>query len=399
MSSKFRQAAVVTTANVRNIGRRIWISMSMMASIALVVIVLIGFLAMARGFEAALEGAGSDSVAVVMAGGARDEKGSAIPADLRHTLAAAPASLGLATGADGAALVWPEVVVPVDATLLADGARQTLSLRGMAPAGVTLRQNVVLTAGRLAQPGAAELVVGADVARRYAGFALGDVQEFGATRWVVVGHFSAAGSAFDSEIWADLAAVQALFKREGEVQSLRIGLAPGAAVDPLAQFLTEASAQPVTVMTERAYFAGQSRRIATLIRYFGWPIAILMAIGATAGALNTMLSSVSDRAVEIATLRAIGFSRLAAFVGTWVEALVLTLIGAAIGTAIAVVLFSGWQASTQGGSAGQIAFDLKVSWGIVAQAGLLALAIGIVGGALPALKAARLPLIQAMRGV
>ena len=123
-----------------------------------------------------------------------------------------------------------------------------------------------------------------------------------------------------------------------------------------------------------------------------------MAIGAVAGALNTMLSSVSDRSVEIATLRAVGFSRTATFIGTWTEALLLTVVGAGVGAVVSMLLFNGWEASTRAGGGGQIGFDLQVSRDVVFQAWTLALIIGVIGGALPALRAARMPLIRAMRG-
>lgn len=397
MASKLHQSCVVVTANVKSLYRRLWISASMVISIALVVVVLIGFLAMARGFEAALESAGSDEVAVVLAGGARDEKGSSVPPAILHQLAAAPKSLGIAR-AGGAPMISRELVVAVDAPLKSSGEMQTISLRGMDPIGVTLRPNVRLSAGRMAQPGSAELVVGDEIADRYRGFDLGETVTFGSTKWTVVGHFDAGGSAFGSEIWSDLSAVQALFKKEGNVQSLRIGLDGRGKEAALDSYLQDTASTPVTVLTEKEYFSAQSQRMSRLIRLFGWPIAIVMAIGATAGALNTMLSSVSDRAVEIATLRAIGFSGVAAFLGTWSEALLLTLIGALTGVAVSVLVFTGFSASTQSGG-GQIAFDLQVTGQIIAQAGALALVIGLFGGALPALKAARMPLIKAMRSI
>ncbi|SDR47060.1 FtsX-like permease family protein [Pseudovibrio sp. Tun.PSC04-5.I4] len=394
MASKLTQSVFIAVTNIKSISRRIWISASMIFSIAMVVIVLIGFLAMARGFEATLEGAGSSEVGVVLAGGARDETGSSIPSEIRHRLSAG--ILGL-TSQNGQPLISNELVVPVDLPLIDGGDLQTISLRGMDAIGTTLRKNVTLVSGRFAEPGVAEIVVGADIARRYAGLNLGQTVEFGSVNWKVVGQFEAGGSAFESEMWADLAATQALFMKEGEVQSLRIGLDADADTQVMAAVLEKALGEPVIVITEQAYFAGQSRRVAKLIRLFGWPIAIVMAIGATAGALNTMFSSVSDRAVEIATLRAIGFSGVAAFVGTWVEALLLSLIGAGIGGITAFLLFNGYQSSTQG-AGGQIAFDLQVTWYIVGQAGALALVVGFFGGAFPAFKAARMPIVKAMRG-
>ena len=370
----------------------------MILSVMLVVVVLVGFLAMARGFETALEGAGSDEVAILLAGGGRDEQGSSIPQVLRHAIEGIPSGYSRVARSDRGPLISAELVVPVDARLKDGGGIQTVSLRGMQETGIRLRKLVTLTDGRFSRPGAAELVVGADVVRRYEGFDLGDAVTFGATHWTVVGHFEAKGSAFESEIWSDLSAVQTLFKREGDIQTLRLGLEAPGIPQALKAYLSDLATIPVIVMTEKEFYIGQSQRVSRMIRLFGWPIALLMAVGATAGALNTMLSSVSDRSVEIATLRAVGFSRTAAFIGTWVEALLLTIIGAAVGAAVSVLLFNGWEASTRAGGSGQIGFDLRVSLEILAQAWVLALIIGVVGGALPAFKAARIPLIRAMRG-
>ena len=397
MSNAFLRIAVVTAANIKSLHRRAWIALSMVFSVMLVAVVLIGFLAMARGFERALESAGSDRVGIVLTGGGRDEQGSSIPQSLRHAVEGVPAGIGIVRKGT-TPLMSAELVVPVDARLKTDGGIRTLSLRGMQETGLSLRDGVTMTDGRFARPGAAELVVGADVARRYRGFGIGETVTFGAGTWTVVGHFDARGSAFESEIWSDLGAVQTMFKRAGDIQTLRIGLDTPGVPDSLTAYLTESAALPVSVLTEKEFYIGQSRRISNTIRLFGWPIAVLMAIGATAGALNTMLSSVSDRSVEIATLRTVGFGRTSAFVGTWAESLLLTAVGAAIGAAVSVVLFNGWEASTRAAGSGQIGFELQVTFDAVLQAWMLALAIGVVGGALPALKAARAPLIRAMRG-
>ena len=397
MTPKLLQTSVVTMANLKSLHRRVWISLSMILSVMLVVVVLVGFLAMARGFETALEGAGSDDVAILLAGGGRDEQGSSIPPALLDTAQSIPSEYGVVRSADGP-LISAELVVPVDARLKDGGDIQTLSLRGMQQTGVELRSLVTLKEGRLARRGAAELVVGADVARRYAGFGIGADVSFGVGTWTVVGHFEARGSAFESEIWSDLSTVQTLFRREGEIQTLRIGLRTPWGADALTGYFADVSAVPVTILTEKDFYSGQSRRVSQIIRLFGWPVALLMAIGAVAGALNTMLSSVSDRSVEIATLRAVGFSRTATFIGTWTEALLLTVVGAGVGAAVSVLLFNGWEASTRAAGSGQIGFDLQVSWNVVFQAWMLALIIGVIGGALPALRAARMPIIRAMRG-
>ena len=397
MSSALKQIFLMIRVNLGSLPRRLWISLSMVLSVALVVAVLSGFLAMARGFERALAGAGSPGIAVVLGGGTNQETGSDVPAEAIRSLSATTGDIGVARDAAGGMALSREVIVPVDVIRANDGAEQTLSLRGMDSAGSGLRDRVVLSQGRLFSQGAREIVVGAQIADEFSGFAVGDRVQLGAVDWIVVGHFTSAGSAFESEIWADLEAVQSAFDRQGQVQSLRMRLDGAGALDALRQHLSAIPGAPLTAVSEADLYAAQSERTSRLIRLFGWPLALLMAVGATAGALNTMMSSVSDRTVEIATLRLLGFGRLPAFTATWVEAMLLSVAGAALGILASWLAFNGWQASTMGANNTKIAFQLDVTTDVALTAGLLGLAIGVIGGALPALAATRLPLTSALR--
>jgi putative ABC transport system permease protein len=305
--------------------------------------------------------------------------------------------IGVARDAVGGLALSREVIVPVDVIRASDGAEQTLSLRGMDPAGSGLRDRAMLSQGRLFSQGAREIVVGAQIADEFSGFAVGDRVQLGAVDWIVAGHFTSGGSAFESEIWADLEAVQSAFDRQGQVQSLRMRLDGAGGLDALRQHLSAIPGAPLTAVSEADLYAAQSERTSRLIRLFGWPLALLMAVGATAGALNTMMSSVSDRTVEIATLRLLGFGRLPAFTATWVEAMLLSVAGAALGILASWLAFNGWQASTMGANNTKIAFQLDVTTDVALTAGLLGLAIGVIGGALPALAATRLPLTSALR--
>ncbi len=396
MSTHSRQALVTIRANLSSLPRRRAISASMALSVALVVCVLAGFLAMAKGFETALAGAGSPSVAVVLGGGTNQETGSDIPATVIRTLEAMTGDLGVARNADGSLITSREIVVPVDVKRAADSAPRTLALRGMDAAGPSIREGIALSAGRLFTPGARDVVVGDRLAREL-GLDVGDTIRLGAVDWTVAGRFSAHGSAFESELWADLDAVRAAFDRQGEVQSLKLRVTGPAALALLQEKLATIAGTPLVAVSEADLYAAQSGRTASLIRLFGWPLALLMAVGATAGALNTMTSSVSDRTVEIATVRALGFSRLSAFLGTWVEAVVLAGAGVVLGLAASWLIFNGWQASTIGANNARMAFQLAVTPDVLVTSGLIGLAIGLLGGALPALAATRLPLTAALR--
>ncbi|MGO7588520.1 ABC transporter permease [Rhizobium leguminosarum] len=397
MSSALKQIFLMIRVNLGSLPRRLWISLSMVLSVALVVAVLSGFLAMVRGFERALAGAGSPGIAVVLGGGTNQETGSDVPAEAIRSLSAMTGDIGVARDAAGGLALSREVIVPVDVIRASDGAEQTLSLRGMDPAGSGLRDRAMLSQGRLFSQGAREIVVGAQIADEFSDFAVGDRVRLGAVDWIVVGHFTSGGSAFESEIWADLEAVQSGFDRQGQVQSLRMRLDGAGGLDALRQHLSPIPGAPLTAVSEADLYAAQSERTSRLIRLFGWPLALLMAVGATAGALNTMMSSVSDRTVEIVTLRLLGFGRLPAFTATWVEAVLLSVAGSALGILVSWLAFSGWQASTMGADNTKMAFQLDVTADVALTAGLLGLAIGIIGGALPALAATRLPLRAALR--
>ncbi len=397
MLSQFKQTLVMIRANLGSLPRRAWISLSMVLSVALVVSVLIGFLSMAKGFETALASAGSASVAIILGGGTNQEIGSDIPTEMIRNLKANKGDIGIARDANGDLIASREILVPVDVRRLADGVDQALALRGMDPAGPSLRDGVALSGGRLFAPGSREILVGKRIASEFAGFGIGDKVRFGPLDWIVAGHFTAGGSAFESEIWADMEAVQSAFDRQGQVQTVRVRLGGPAGLKTLQAVLAASSGTPIVAMPEVDFYASQSERISSLIRLFGWPIALLMAIGATAGALNTMMSSVSDRSVEIATVRILGFSRFAAFSATWLEAMLMSLVGACTGAIASWLVFNGWQASTLGANNTQMAFQLSVTPDLMLQAGLLGLAIGIVGGALPAIAATRLPFASALR--
>jgi putative ABC transport system permease protein len=397
MSSKLKQTLVMTRANLLSLPRRFAIAASMALSVALVVCVLAGFLSMAAGFEKVLKSAGSSTVAVILGGGTNQENGSDVPADVIRTIEAMRGDIGAVRDTAGNLVSSREIVVPVEMANDQAGVEKMLALRGMDPIGPSLRDGVTLTAGRFTKPGAREVVVGERIATEFPSLAVGKQVRLGSVNWRVVGHFSSAGSAFESELWADLDAFRSASDRLGEVQSVRLRLDGTGAIERLKTALGGITTTPLIVVTEADLYAAQSSGTANLIRMFGWPVALLMALGATAGALNTMMSSVSDRTIEIATVRALGFSRLSAFVATWAEAMVLAVVGVSIGLVASWFLFSGWQASTIGANNTSIAFELTLSEDVMLTAGLLGLAIGAIGGALPALSATRLPLTAALR--
>jgi len=394
MRSLFLQVAAVTLINLKSIPQRLWLSLSTVVAVGLVVVVLLAFLAMANGFERTLAGTGSNDVAIILRGGSESEINSTVSREQVRLIEDSP---GIARDAAGKPLVSAELYLTIDGLKRSTHTRANLPLRGIGASGAAIRRDIRIAQGRMFNAGANEIVVGKGVLSEFTGFELGSVVTSGSTRWTVVGIFEAAGSVFESEIWADLPVVQSLFNRNNYFQTVRARLVDPAALAVLATAVEHDPRLKLDVKSESAYFAGQARRTSDLILKLGWPLAIAMAIGALAGALNTMYSSVASRSAEIATLRAIGFGGFPAFFGTMVESLILAACGGVLGALATFLLFDGLTASTLGASFTQVVFSFKLSPALVAQGVGLALLVGMIGGLFPALRAGRLPIVAALQ--
>jgi putative ABC transport system permease protein len=387
MAAILRQTGAVIAMNVRSIPQRLWMSIATMVAIALVVAVLLGFLALANGFRQTLAGSGSDDVAVVLRKGSNSELNSVMVRDQIRLLGAAP---GIALGADGKQIISSELFVIVDGVKRSTGSKANMPLRGLGAPGLTVRKQARIREGRMFSPGTNEIVVGAGLLREFSGFELGKTIRFGTSTWRVVGVFEAPGTVFESELWADAAVVQSLFNRGVSYQTVRVQLTAPDAMPAFLDFVArDPRLQGLEATSESAYYQAQSERSGFLIRFIGWPLGIMMAIGALAGALNTMYSSVASRSAEIATLRIIGFSGFSAFMGTMAESLVLSALGALLGVAIIAIFFNGMSASTLGAGFTQVAFRVELGPQILLQAVIVALVIGFVGGVFPGWRAAR----------
>ncbi|WP_346838286.1 FtsX-like permease family protein [Microbulbifer sp. SAOS-129_SWC] len=392
MGSLFSQIATVTVMNVRSLPRRLWMSLAMVLASAVVVAILLAFLAMAKGFETTMNSAGSDGVAMLMREGAAAELNSVVTRDQVSLVEDLP---GIASDAKGP-IVSPELYVIVDGTKKSTGTDANIPLRGLDAAGMALRGNVQLTRGRSFRPGTNELIVGEGVLREFDGFDVGSEVRFGKNTWKVVGAFSTGGNVFESELWADAKVIQSHYNRGSSFQTIRVRLQQPGNVEPLQKAIAADPRLNLDVQTEKAYFAGQGKQL-QYMAIFGRVISFIMALGALAGALNTMYTSVADRAKEIATLRALGFSNLSAFCGTIAEALVLAITGGLLGSIAAYLFFDGLNASTLGGSFTQVVFRFEMSPELFVQGAVLALVIGFASGFFPAWRAARLPVIVAFR--
>ncbi|MBX9591996.1 MAG: ABC transporter permease [Hyphomonadaceae bacterium] len=393
MRSFLLQVAAVTVINIKSIPQRFWLSLSTVVAVALVVMVLLSFLAMANGFQRTLTSSGADDVAIVLRGGSQAEINSTVARDQVRLIEEAP---GIARSPEGKPLVSAELYLIVDGLKRTTQTKANLPLRGIGQEGAAVRKGIRIVEGRMFQSGANEIVVGKALLREFQGFEIGKTVSFATSRWTVVGAFEAEGSVFESEIWADLPVVQSLFNRTNIVQTVRARLQSPAALDALKRYVDEDPRLKLDVKSEAAYFADQASQTSDLIHKLGWPLAIAMALGALAGALNTMYSSVAARAVEIATLRAIGFGGFPAFVGTLAESLLLAVLGGIIGVTATYLIFDGFSTATLGASFTQVVFSFKLSPALIAQGVILALAVGLAGGLFPAIRAARMPIVAGL---
>jgi len=396
MRSLLLQVAAVTLMNLKSLPQRLWLSLSTVVAVALVVIVLLAFLAMGNGFQRTLAGAGAEDVAVILRGGSQSEVNSVVTRDQVRLVEEAP---GVAKNSDGQPLVSPELYLVVDGVKRSSQTKVNLPLRGIGQEGAAVRKGITIVAGRMFAAGSSEIVVGKALLREFEGFELGQTVTFGTGRWIVVGLFEAEGSVFESEIWADLPVVQSFFKRDNVFQTVRARLDNPAALDGLRQYVDTDPRLKIEAKSEAAYFAEQASRTSDLIHKLGWPLAIAMAFGALAGALNTMYSAVAARATEIATLRAIGFGGLPAFVGTLVESLILAAIGGVIGAVATLLIFDGLSTSTLGASFTQVVFSFQLTPALAAEGVILALVVGLIGGLFPAIRAARTPIVIGLYGL
>lgn len=392
MASILNQIWTVTALNIRSISQRAAMSVATVVAVALAIAVLLFFLALSNGLDQTIKGSGSDDIVVALRDGSVAELNSVVSRNQLDILATGPG----VDSANGAPIASGELLVIVDGVKKSTGTKANMPFRGIGQQGLALRQNVRIAQGRMFAPGTNEIVVGAGLLREFDGFEFGKTIRLRGGEWTVVGVFEAPGTVFESELWADIAVTQSLFDRPNVFQTMRIKLNSAADLKAFQDFVkADARTKDLQALSEREYFAqqaSQSTGAFVIIAYF---LGATMAIGALAGALNTMNASVSARASEIATLRIIGFSGFAAFIGTLIEALLLAALGAALGLLIAFAFFNGRTTSTLGSGFTQLVFKVEMSPALVVTALAVALIIGFIGGLLPGIRAARTrPLLE-----
>ena len=394
MASALSQITAVTSLNLSNIRERLTPTLVALIGIAGVVTVLIGVLSIGEGFRAVLGQAGAADVAIVLRGGATDEMGSGLSQEQTRVIADAP---NVARDADGA-IASPELYVVVDVPLRSTGTAANVPLRGVSANASKLRENFRILEGRTFTPGTFELIAGRGAALQFAGLEVGSQLRWGTTTWTVVGIFADRGSVAESEIWTDATVLQGAYNRGASYQSVRVRLTSAEALQAFKDAVTSDPRVNAKVFSEKQFYEDLSRTLTALVKYVGTAIAILMGLGAVFAALNTMYSAVSARTREIATLRALGFGSGPVVVSVMIEGLLIGLAGGLIGMLIAYFAFNGMRASTLNfATFSQVTFAFSVTPKLLLQALIYALILGFVGGLLPGLHAAKLPITTGLR--
>lgn len=380
--------------NVRSVlGRPVSTALTALG-IGLVVAVFIGMLALANGFAAALVRTGAPENALVLRRGADSEMSSGLDREAVSIIAASP---HVARGPDGRAMVSPEVYVIVPLGRIEDTTKlANVVVRGVSEQAWQVRANLRLTDGRRPASGRNEVCVGARLVGRFPNTALGASLRFAGRSWEVVCHFAAGGSAFESEIWGENEQLMPVMR--GQVfQSVAFRLADPAAFDEAKRALEADKRITVDVHRESAFYAEQSQLLGSILRVLAGVITSIMAVGAVFGAVNTMYAAVSSRAPEIAVLLTLGFRPRSVMASFVVESALIALAGGLLGCLLALPMNGVVTSTTNWASFSEIAFSFRITPGLLLAGLGFALVMGVLGGFFPARRAARMPVVQAIR--
>ncbi|GAB3012440.1 ABC transporter permease [Bowmanella dokdonensis] len=365
--------------SLANIWLSKWSSVCIIGCIVLMVAVQATFLSMAEGFQSSMDSAGSDSIAVLVDKQSQSESSSQVSREqvelLRHAKV-----LG------SNQLFSPEFRMSVSVLGREDNRKMNVALRGLTPAGFALREGYKIVQGRAPQAGRFELIVGDSLARRVKDTTLGSRLNLGGQDWTIVGHFQLQNAVFETEFWADLAMVQAGYKRENQYQSIRIGHLDASGLAQLRQFVQADSRLALDVLTEQELFREQIKDTTNVILYLGWPLAAILGIGALVGILNIMFISLEARFNSLRIIGLLGFSVTSIRFGIIFETVLLSCIGALLGIGVITLLLDGAAAWSVTGGIDSEVYNIKVGVSTLGQTLGFSLFLGLLGGLLPAWK-------------
>jgi len=360
---------------------------------ALVVYVFATVLMLAAGLEATLVATGQEDNVIVIRRGAQTEVQSGVDRTQASVVESMP---DIAIGEDGRPMLSKEPVVLINLPKRATGKPSNVVIRGVTQTGLVPRPQVKIVDGRMFRPGTSEIVAGQSIAKNFQGAALGETLHFAQRDWLVVGVFDAGRTGFDSEIWGDAEQMLQAFRRTG-FSAVIFKLADVDRFDAIKSAIESDPRLTLEAKRETRFYADQSEALSKFISYLGTTISVIFSIGAIIGAMITMYASVASRTAEIGTLRALGFSRGAVLVAFLGEALLLGLLGGVIGIVCASFMQAFSISTMNFQTFAELAFRFVMTPGIVVAALLFALMMGFVGGFLPAARAARLKIVDALR--
>jgi putative ABC transport system permease protein len=379
------------------IARNLWVrrvtTMLTAAGMALVVYVFATVLMMSEGIRATLVATGQPDNVIVLRKGAGAEINSGLTRNQAAILETLP---GIARDAAGRALLSKEPVILNNLPKRSNGKASNVTMRGTGELGLALRPQVKLSAGRMFRPGSGEVIAGSAIASGFQGVEIGSSLRFAGRDWLVVGLFDANRSGFDSEIWADADQLMQAFRRQ-TFSSVIFKLADSESFERVREQIDTDPRLTLDAKREERFYADQSEALANFISILGTTLAVIFAIGAVVGAMITMFGSVASRIGEIGTLRALGFRRGAVLVAFLSEALLLSLVGGVVGLAAASLMQAVDTSLTNFATFSELAFQFRFTPAIVVQSLLFALAMGAVGGFIPAWRAARLKIVDCLR--
>ena len=395
MANSLSQISAVTGMNLRNIPQRWSSSMVAVLGIGGVTLVLVALLSIAAGFKVALEGSGSEDVAIIMRAGSTNELSGGFGVDTVTVVSDAP---GIKHDAQNKPLLSPELYVLVDGRMRGKDASTNLPLRGVGQMAPQVRKSFKLVEGTMFHPGTNEIIVGDGVVKQYEGLEVGKTVRWGNANWNVVGRFTDGGGIAESEAWGDTPIVQQAWRRGNSFQSIRVKLNNTESLKTLKDALSKDPRVRVGVQTERTFYADQQKLMSTIINTVGWALAIMMGIAALFAALNTLYNAVATRVREIATLRAMGFNGWAVMISVLVEAMILGAVGGLIGGLLAFLTFNGMHSSTMNwASFSQMTFAFTVTPQLMITGIVYGLILTFIAGILPGIRAARLPITAGLR--
>jgi putative ABC transport system permease protein len=386
--------SVPVSYNLRSIKARWTSAIVAVLGIAGTVGVFVAMLSLANGFKATLVASGSPGNALILRAGSPTEMMGGVTLDSVRVVQDEP---GVARDASGP-LVTQEVVGVMPFPLISTGTDANVQVRGVSSNVLRVRTFAKIADGRMFKPGLSEIVVGKNASKSYVGLTVGNTVQFGGGRWQVVGIFDTGGSAFDSEIWCDAKLLNEILKRPDNIfQSITVHLESPRDFQQFKDAVTSDPRMNVDVTREVDYYAKQSNVMTRLITVLGGLVAAIMAVGAIFGALNTMYSAIAERGREIATMRAVGFSGWNVILSFLFEALLISLVGGILGC-LAVLPLNGLTTNTMNFQTfANVAFAFKITFDLLLLGVVFALVMGVLGGLLPAIRAASRPVAVALR--